>query len=86
MDHHSYLLILVYPLIIYYYSCLRWLQAAVVSSLSRLLPGPPAPRPAHGVVHPATGPHPQCNHRTEEAGGRPSGGRHQVGVSEGERS
>lgn len=86
MDHHSYLLTLVYSLITYYYSCLRRLQAAVVSSLSRLLPGPSAPCPAHGVVHPATGPHPQRNHRTEEAGSRPSRGRHQVGVSEGERS
>ena len=55
-----------------------------MSSLSCVLSGPPAPGPAHGVVHPATWPHPQRNPRAEEAGGGPSGGRYQVGVSEGE--
>ena len=65
-----------------YYLCRS--QTAAVSSLSCLLPCPPAPGPAHGVVHPATWSHPQCNPRAEEAGGGPSRGRHQVGISEGE--
>ena len=54
-----------------------------MSTSPGLLPCAPAPGAAHGHFYPAPGTSPQCHHRAEEAGCRPGGGHHKVGVPAG---